>query len=68
VAPAGAIEGKTPIRQFLERRIHHRNVNDLRETTSHLEGDGRRFFELVCEKDLEGIICKPKPARTLLLG
>ena len=27
----------------------------------HLEeGDGRRFFELVCEQDLEGIICKPK--------
>jgi ATP-dependent DNA ligase len=26
----------------------------------HLEGDGTRFFELVCEQDLEGIICKPK--------
>ena len=26
----------------------------------HLEGDGRRFFELACEQDLEGIICKPK--------
>jgi ATP-dependent DNA ligase len=26
----------------------------------HLEGDGARFFELACEQDLEGIICKPK--------
>src|SRR5215831_20494310 len=26
----------------------------------HLDGDGQRFFELVCEQDLEGIICKPK--------
>jgi bifunctional non-homologous end joining protein LigD len=26
----------------------------------HLEGDGRRLFELVCEQDLEGVICKPK--------
>jgi ATP-dependent DNA ligase len=26
----------------------------------HLEGDGQRFFELACEQDLEGIICKPK--------
>ena len=26
----------------------------------HLDGDGRRFFELVCEQDLEGIICKTK--------
>ena len=25
-----------------------------------LKGDGRRFFELVYEQDLEGIICKPK--------
>ena len=24
------------------------------------KGDGRRFFELVCEQDLEGVICKPK--------
>ena len=24
------------------------------------EGDGRRFFELVCGQDLERIICKPK--------
>jgi ATP-dependent DNA ligase len=28
----------------------------------HLEGDGRRFFELACEQDLEGVICKPKPS------
>ena len=26
----------------------------------HLDGDGQRFFELVCEHDLEGIVCKPK--------
>jgi ATP-dependent DNA ligase len=26
----------------------------------HLDGEGRRFFELACEQDLEGIICKPK--------
>ena len=26
----------------------------------HLDGDGRRFFELACEQDLDGIICKPK--------
>jgi ATP-dependent DNA ligase len=25
----------------------------------HLDGEGRRFFELACEQDLEGIICKP---------
>ena len=24
----------------------------------HLEGDGVRFFELVCEQDLDGVICK----------
>jgi hypothetical protein len=29
----------------------------------HLEGDGARFFELVCEQDLEGIICKPRTSR-----
>jgi bifunctional non-homologous end joining protein LigD len=29
----------------------------------HLDGDGQRFFELVCERDLEGIICKPKTRR-----
>jgi len=26
----------------------------------HLEGDEARFFELVSEQDLEGIICKPR--------
>jgi ATP-dependent DNA ligase len=26
----------------------------------HLDGDGARFFDLVCEQDLEGIICKSK--------
>jgi ATP-dependent DNA ligase len=26
----------------------------------HLKGDGAQFFELACEQDLEGIICKPK--------
>jgi len=26
----------------------------------HLDDDGARFFELVCEQDLEGIICEPK--------
>jgi len=26
----------------------------------HLDGDGARFFELVCEQNLEGIVCKPK--------
>ena len=26
----------------------------------HLEGDGERFFRLVCEQDLERIIAKPK--------
>jgi hypothetical protein len=34
----------------------------------HLEGDGARFFELVCEQDLEGIICKPRPAVIRLPG
>ena len=27
---------------------------------SHLESDGSRFFQLVCEQNLEGIVCKPK--------
>ena len=27
---------------------------------SHLDSDGSRFFKLVCDQDLEGIICKPK--------
>jgi bifunctional non-homologous end joining protein LigD len=27
---------------------------------SHLDGGGTRFFELVCEQNLEGIVCKPK--------
>ena len=31
----------------------------------HLEGDGARFFALVCELDLEGIICKPRTSRYL---
>ena len=26
----------------------------------HPDGDGQRFFQLVCKQDLEGIICKPK--------
>ena len=29
----------------------------------HLDGDGAKFFELVCGEDLEGIICKPKTSR-----
>ena len=27
---------------------------------SHVDSDGMRFFELVCEQNLEGIVCKPK--------
>jgi bifunctional non-homologous end joining protein LigD len=27
---------------------------------SHLDSGGTRFFELVCEQNLEGIVCKPK--------
>jgi bifunctional non-homologous end joining protein LigD len=27
---------------------------------SHLDRGGTRFFELVCEQNLEGIVCKPK--------
>jgi len=27
---------------------------------SHLDSGGSRFFKLVCEQDLEGIVCKPK--------
>jgi bifunctional non-homologous end joining protein LigD len=27
---------------------------------SHVDSDGTRFFELVCEQNLEGIVCKPK--------
>ena len=27
---------------------------------SHLDSGGTQFFELVCRKDLEGIVCKPK--------
>jgi bifunctional non-homologous end joining protein LigD len=27
---------------------------------SHLDSGGSRFFELVCEQNLEGIVCKPK--------
>jgi len=26
---------------------------------SHLDSGGSRFFQLVCQQDLEGIICKP---------
>jgi hypothetical protein len=39
---------------WFRRMIHHLLYVD------HLEGDGARFFELACEQDLEGIICKPK--------
>jgi bifunctional non-homologous end joining protein LigD len=27
---------------------------------SHLDSGGTRFFELLCEQNLEGIVCKPK--------
>ena len=50
---------------FLERKKRVRRL--IPRNDSHLlyvehleEGDGWRFFELVCEQDLEGIICKPK--------
>jgi hypothetical protein len=31
--------------------------------TTNLQRSGVRFFELVCEQDLEGIIAKPKTSR-----
>ena len=50
---------------LLERKRRLRRL--IPPNDSHLlyvehleEGDGRRFFELVCEEDLEGIVCKPK--------
>jgi len=45
-----------------KRRLHRLiPPNDSRLLyVDHLEGDGQRFFELVCEQDLEGVICKPK--------
>jgi len=30
---------------------------------SHLVSGGSRFFQLVCEQNLEGIVCKPKTSR-----
>ena len=50
---------------LLERKRKLRRLIPLSDShllyVEHLEeGDGRRFFELVCEQDLEGIICKPK--------
>ena len=30
---------------------------------NHLEGDGKRFLELVCQEDLEGIVSKPRTSR-----
>jgi len=37
-----------------------RSRDSRRAPLEHLDGDGARFFELVCKQDLEGIICKPK--------
>ena len=34
----------------------------------HREGDGARFFELMCEQDSEELSASPRAARTLLLG
>jgi len=48
-----------PLRER-ERRLH-RAAHPL--YVDHLEGDGARFFELACEQDLEGIICKPRTSR-----
>ena len=45
-------------KQRLYRLIPRRDSHLL--YVEHLEGDGARFFELACEQDLEGIICKPK--------
>ena len=49
---------------LLERKRRLRRLVPLNDShllyVEHLEeGDGRRFFRLVCGEDLEGIICKP---------
>src|SRR6516165_3887069 len=49
---------------LLERKKRLRRLVPLNDShllyVEHLEGYGARFFELVCEQDLEGIVCKPK--------
>ena len=51
-------------RPLLDRKRRLRRL--IPRNDSHLlyverpDGDGQRFFELVCEQDLEGIVCKPK--------
>ena len=47
-------------RKRMLRRLIPPNDSHLLYVEHMEEGDGRRFFELVCEQDLEGIICKPK--------
>ena len=47
-------------RKRMLRRLIPPNDSHLLYVEHLEEGDGRRFFELVCEQDLEGIICKPK--------
>ena len=44
------------------RRLIPRNDSHLLYV-DHLESDAARFFDLVCEQALEGIICKPKTSR-----
>jgi bifunctional non-homologous end joining protein LigD len=51
-------------RPLLERKKRLHRLIPLNDShllyVEHLEGDGQRFFDLACEQDLEGIICKPK--------
>ena len=47
-------------RKQMLRRLIPRNDSHLLYVEHLEEGDGVRFFRLVCEQDLEGIICKPK--------
>ena len=51
------------LRPLLDRKRRLRRLippSDSHLYLEHLDGDGARFFELVYEQDLEGIICKPK--------
>jgi len=48
------LERKKRLRQLVPRADSHLLY------VEHLDGAGARFFKLVCEQDLEGIIRKPK--------
>src|SRR5215469_9940894 len=56
-SPQASRRAQAPVARTSAERSSSFAVHD------HLESGGSRFFELVCEQNLEGIVCKPKTSQ-----